>query len=101
MKITVKKELTIERERTLTIKFANAAAEKFCTVCRQRVQFITIDEAAIVRQTTARHIFQLVETDLIHYDETDNGLLLICFQSLSQIIEESFLLPEQRSHEEQ
>ena len=94
MKVSVKKELIIERERTVTIKFENASGEKYCTVCRERQLFITVNEAALFRQTTARHIFQMVEANLIHLDETDHGLLLICLASLPQIMDENFLLPE-------
>lgn len=100
MKIIKKKELIIERERSVTIRFANALSERFCVACGGRMQFVTIDEAAVVRQTTARQIFRLVEADLVHFDETENGLLLICFASLSKITDESFLLPEKRGQNE-
>lgn len=100
MKIIKKRELIIERKRSVTIKFGNISGERFCAACGERAQFVTIDEAAIVRQSTARQIFQLVEADLIHFIETENGLLLICFASLSEIADESFLLPEKRGQNE-
>lgn len=49
MKITVKKELSIEHERASMIRFGNASAEMFCAVYREILSFITVDEAAVVR----------------------------------------------------
>lgn len=82
MKVIKKSELIIERERTVTLKSDSVASGKFCGECAGGVRFVTIDEAAILYGTTSRHIFQLIENDDVHSDETDEGLLLVCPTSL-------------------
>ena len=82
MKITAKREIFIERERTLTIRFADAPVRKFCGECRAESRFVTINEAAIAAQTTAREIFRRVENDRLHCAETAEGFLLVCLVSL-------------------
>ena len=90
MKITRKREIISERTRRVTIKFGNTAGERFCQNCQARVPFLTVDEAALIRQTTARQIFRLVEKQTIHFEEIENGSLLVCFASLSNTMDESF-----------
>lgn len=82
MKITRKRELIIECERSVTIKFGTASIERFCRRCADKGHFITVEEAAILRQTTAREIFRLIETNKIHFDEGADSLLIVCLASL-------------------
>lgn len=94
MKITRKKEVIIERTRSVTIKLGSRSGERFCSICRKDMPFVTIDDAAVARQTTARLIFRLVEKNVLHFAETENGSLLICFASLSKIRKEQTILRE-------
>ena len=87
MKITSKREIYIERERSITIRFANGQSLRFCRSCQTDSRFVTVDEAAIMRRTTSREIFRRVETDQIHSAETNEGLLLVCLTSLLQSTE--------------
>lgn len=91
MKIKRKREVTVERERNITIRFGGDATEKFCEYCAAPSMFITTDEAAISCGTTSLTIFRLVETKEIHSLETTEGLLLICFASLTEFKEKNLL----------
>lgn len=91
MKITTKREITYERERRVTIRFGDSSAELFCASCEAIVRFLTIDEAAVLKQLTAREIFRLVESGGLHFAETKSGGLLICFASLSGAAQENDL----------
>ena len=84
MKITSKKEIYIERERSITIRFANRQSMRFCRSCQTDSRFVTVDEAAIMLRTTSREIFHRVEAAEIHSAETNEGLLLVCLASLLQ-----------------
>lgn len=88
MKITRKSELIIER--SVTIRFGGAAAEqrseRFCRECASDEQFVTVDEAAILRGTTSRRIFYSIEAEQIHSLETVDGLLVVCLASLASVI---------------
>lgn len=92
MKIKRRKEILVEHERNITIKFSSIAAEKFCQSCAAPSRFITTDEAALSCNTTSLTIFRLVETKKIHSLETTEGLLLICFASLLNFKEKNLLL---------
>ncbi len=82
MKITRTREYTIERERTLTIRFNVAPVLKFCAECQAEMSFINVVQAAIIAQTTDRQIFRLVEANRLHCAESANGFLLVCHTSL-------------------
>ena len=43
---------------------------------------LTADEAAIMARVSTRVIYQWIEADEIHFAETDDGLILICINSL-------------------
>jgi len=48
------------------------------------VQITVRHEAAVIRGVTVRTINRWVESDLVHFVETEDGLLLVCVNSLSQ-----------------
>ena len=85
VKITRKREIMIERERSVTIRFGNlgARAPQFCALCQTDSRFLTIDEAAITCGLSSLEVFRLVEDRKIHWIETRQGLTLICLASLA------------------
>jgi hypothetical protein len=48
---------------------------------------ITADEAAQLSFISSRLIYRLVEADELHYVETPENRLLICMDSLKQLLE--------------
>jgi len=89
MKITRKTNFFVERERRITIRFADRSVRpsRFCPDCQSDSLFVTVDEAALARQTTSREIFRLVEANQIHFNETADGLLLICLAPVTPVLE--------------
>lgn len=85
MKITRKRETTLERTRSVTIKFNDELREEFCPTCEEKMHFVTIDEAATVREKSSREIFRMVENGQVHFRETSSGRLLICLASLTNL----------------
>ena len=77
-----KTKLTIETERLLIIRGGSSHRCAKCEACGEVVRLITVDEAAMLAQVGSRAIYRLVEAEKIHFIETGNELLLICFNSL-------------------
>ena len=83
MKIKRKREIIVERERSVTLKIKRNSGATLCDRCGANSRFITVDEAALLAQTNSRSIFRLVETGTLHSLETREGWLLVCPASLS------------------
>ncbi len=54
----------------------------WCEACAAQVRMVTAEEAAMIAEVSARAIYRRVEAGRIHFTETPEGLLLICFNSL-------------------
>ena len=75
-------KLTIETERVLIIGGGASERRGKCKACGAFVRLITVDEAAMIVNVGSRAIYRLVEAERIHFIETSDELLLICFDSL-------------------
>ena len=80
MKRTIK--LTIETERVFVIRRLSASRRARCEACGEEIRLVTADEAAALTRVSSRAIYRLVEAEKLHFIETDQKLLLICFNSL-------------------
>ena len=80
-------EITIESERLLIIRSRQTSARGWCPSCDKQVKMITTDEAAQLSHISARLIYRLVEADELHFIETTDKRLLICVNSLHQMME--------------
>jgi hypothetical protein len=86
-------EITIETERLLVLGRSgghdvSGSHERplrpfvWCLSCADHVRPLSTDEAAIQASVTSLTIFHWVESNLLHYIESSEGLLLICPNSL-------------------
>lgn len=80
-----KAKITIETERLLVISLSRCQVERWCAACQNDVEFVGVEEAAALVGVTQRGVFNLVETDLIHFQETTEGRALFCVNSLLKI----------------
>ena len=76
-------EITLERTEVLLVQRAKTRLFAHCEGCGARVQMVTPDEAATAAGVTTRTIYRRIETGKVHFTETSEGLLLVCFSSLS------------------
>ena len=81
---TRKTKVTVETHQVLVVRRGTHFGEDWCVQCRQLVKMITADEAAVLTGVSLRTICQRVEANTLHFKETGDGLLLICFDSLMQ-----------------
>ena len=80
---TEKTVITVETFQRIVVHSRQKLKIAWCEQCAAETVMLAPNEAAIVLQTTARHIFRLTEAGEIHYLETESGTLLVCGNSLS------------------
>ena len=88
MSIKRRTVITIE-EKSIAVLHSQKRAHLsfFCASCGANVLMLTVEEAARIFETTQLNIFRMVENNLVHFIETQTGLLLICKKSLQGLIE--------------
>ena len=76
-------EITIETERVIVIRHRRLPVRAWCQSCGEQVVMVTVDEAARAARVSARTLYRWVEAEKLHFVETAEGGLLICYESLS------------------
>ena len=79
---TEKTVITVETFQRTTARWRQKLKFTRCEQCAAETVMLAPNGAAIVLQTTARHIFRLTKAGEIHYLETKTGALLVCRDSL-------------------
>ena len=82
-----KTEIEIELSETVAYSRRSERFETFCPECKSLVEMSTPQIAAILTRSTERKVYRLVETDEIHFIETDK--ILICLKSLTETLSQS------------
>lgn len=78
-----KAKLTIETERVwMIVRSGQYPRMRKCEVCGEIVRLVTVDEAATLTPLCSRAIYRLIEDEKIHFVETGDKRLLICFKSI-------------------
>jgi hypothetical protein len=52
--------------------------DRFCDQCQIERTFISVEQATFLTNLTSRQIFRLVETNVVHFFETEEGFLFVC-----------------------
>ena len=74
-----------ERRETWRIRLGKQR-ESLCDQCGEESMWLTTAEATNTACLTEREIFRMVEDGVVHFAESDSGLLLICEGSLKALI---------------
>ena len=77
-------EITIETERVVVVR-RRLTVGAWCRSCDRQVAMVTVDEAARMAGVSSRTIYRWVEADQLHFNETAEGQLLICTDSLPTV----------------
>lgn len=75
--------IAIERQRMTLISTRKLSAVGWCSSCDRNVQFVSAEAAARQAQISVRTIYRRAEKGLLHFSETQEGLLLVCRESLA------------------
>lgn len=81
-------EITIEKERVLLVRRRQTSAIEWCARCSDRVAMLPLDQAASVAGVSSRTIYRLVENGQLHFQDTPEGMLLVCLDSLFAVLNE-------------
>jgi ethanolamine utilization microcompartment shell protein EutL len=79
---TMRMRITIQTERLLVMS-QGRSLYSLCSACGDKVRMVTIDQAATLAQASSREIYREVEAGMLHFIETTEGSVLICFNSLN------------------
>jgi hypothetical protein len=84
--VKVKKtQITVETYEIFAIKQSSGGQRQIrCNTCDATVQGLKPEEAAMVIGISARSIYRWIESGALHFTESAEGLLLICYNSLLQ-----------------
>jgi hypothetical protein len=77
-------EISVERNEFFVIGRSGEPAPAWCGACSAMVLMATPEEAAMIAGVSWREISRRVEAGSVHFTETNDGLLQICVNSLSQ-----------------
>lgn len=80
---TTRTTITIQTERFLVMS-ARKDLYGFCSACGDEVRMVTIDAAATLSRLSSREIYREVEAGMLHFIETAEGSILVCFNSLNR-----------------
>lgn len=87
MEIKRKTEITIATRKRFIVQTPETEEQFFCSQCAERYPLITAEQAAVFFKVSRRAVYQLVENGTAHFVETDAGVLLVCPNLLTKILE--------------
>lgn len=71
--------ITSETHELLIVRVPSGhAIRMWCSECDTEVDMLRPDEAAVLASVSTRRIYQWVEADQIHYQESTGGNVVIC-----------------------
>ena len=88
-----KVKLTIETERVWMVRRSEYERMHRCEVCGEIVRLVTVDEAEKLTPFGSRAIYRLIEDEKIHFIETGDKRLLICFNSIRRSLSQTDMCP--------
>lgn len=80
-------EITIEIERHIVVRRNRYKTQtRFCAFCQKNTEMLTTDRAALFAKCSSWAIFGWVGLGWLHFMETEESLLLICKNSLGNLL---------------
>jgi excisionase family DNA binding protein len=76
-------EITVETHRVQVIRRSGRVERAWCEACAGEVRMVTPEEAAAVTGVSTRTIYRRVEDNQLHFTETPEGRLRVCFKSMA------------------
>lgn len=78
-------EIAQETHHLIVLRRRGKAVEAWCRGCAAQVTMVTAEQAALASESSLRQLVKKTETGVLHYQETPEGLLLICLNSLNHL----------------
>lgn len=86
MEFKRKTEIFVETSRRFVIHRPEAAEHLFCPQCGEPM--LTAEQAAALFDIGRRAVYQIIENAHAHFVETEAGILLVCPDSLTKILQD-------------
>ena len=77
-------EIKVEVEQTLILRQRSYPTLNWCAGCGAQVRMLRPEDAALISGHRPRTIYRLVEAGQVHFDETAEGTLLVCVNSIQR-----------------
>ena len=78
-------EITVEKHRRLVVRGGRERPLGWCRLCDEGVLMLRPEEVAVTAGVSEREVNRWVEAETVHFDETPDGRLFICANSVAQI----------------
>jgi hypothetical protein len=76
-----KPKITFEYEETIILKQGGKLATGYCPRCDEMVDMLSPDVLSLITGESEREIFRLVETGMLHFEETDRVVVCpVCYK---------------------
>jgi hypothetical protein len=76
-------EITVENHKLIIMRGRRDTPLRWCRQCTKGVMMLRPEEAAATAGVTVRTVNRWVEAEVVHFDETSDGRLLICANSVA------------------
>lgn len=77
--------ITIEMHQLMIVRPLNQPIKIWCKECNAEVEMTTPEQVAILLCTTPREIYRRIENGTLHFIETDEGEVFICFHTKKEM----------------
>ena len=77
-------EITVEKHRRMVLRGGRERSLGWCRQCAEGVLMLRPEEAAVTAGVSVREVNRWVEAETVHFNETPEGRLLICANSVAQ-----------------
>jgi len=84
MEIIRKTDILVKTKRRFIISQPETCEQIFCSFCPG--QMISAEASAVLFKLSRRAVYRMIETERIHFTESENGLLFICPDSFAEIL---------------
>ena len=81
-------ELTVETSETLTIRRLRNIESVWCSRCGCQARMSIPEDAARITGVSTRKIYSGIEAGDMHFNESAEGVLLVCLSSLGETTSE-------------
>ena len=88
MKIHRRTEVRRETHELTVIRSRGSHANHFCEICQKEVMHLRVAQAAVSLSLPETAVFRLTESGQIHSAETPSGMLLLCGNAITFLVNE-------------
>lgn len=86
MRLRRRIEVTVEHEEIILVRRRGGSVRLWCSDCEDQVSMLRVEDAAALAAVTPRTIYRWVEAGKVHFAESDQGLVLVCAESVATLV---------------